>query len=49
MEQNVFQMLLEAKVGPLPMLLVMALLMFGLPAVIAGFCVMRYNRQNKDK
>ena len=49
MEQNVFQMLLQAKVGPLPMLLVMALLMFGLPAIAAGICILKYNKDNQDK
>ena len=49
MEQNVFQMLLQAKVGPLPMLLVMALLMFGLPAIAAGICILKYNKDKKDK
>ena len=49
MEQNVFQMLLQAKVGPLHMLLVMALLMFGLPAIAAGFSIMKYNKDNQDK
>ena len=49
MEQNIFQMMLQTKVGPLPLLLVMALLMFGLPAVVAGFSILRYNSKNKDK
>ena len=47
MEQNIFQMLLAAKVGPLPLLLVMALLMFGLPAAAIGVAMLRYNKKDK--
>ena len=49
MDSSIFQTLLAAKVGPLPMLLVMALLMFGLPAVAVGFTIFNYNKKNKDK
>ncbi|MBQ8670200.1 MAG: hypothetical protein IJ508_03010 [Oscillospiraceae bacterium] len=49
MEQNVFQMLLQAKVGPLPMLRVMARLRFGLPAIAAGICILKYNNDPQEK
>lgn len=49
MEPNIFQMLLEAKIGPLPLLVVLPLLMFGIPAIAVGFSILRYNKKNKDK
>ncbi len=49
MEANFFQTLLAAKVGPLPLLLVMALLLFGLPAVSAFLSLRSYNKKNDKK